>query len=317
VLHGRTSAFCCAVVCLLAGSASGTPPATLSIRTSSECPRAVDVARELGPILPATAIRVAAEARAAEGASATVDDLGEEVSIRVAGEERIIHDTARACTERARSAAVFIGLVLDPPVLPGPRNPEPAPAKVVVARPRPPHGSERSARLSIELGPLVYAALGSAREVPAALGLGGRVVWGNILGVSFGIAGSFPATFHLAAADARISTLSSDIAFRGTAYFDPLRLSGEIGPELALLFVEGVNVDNARSSIRADVGIRGAITGAWMVSRRIRAFVGLHAAFFPRQYDLDLNPSGHAGRTPPWWIGGALGIAFDVTGDLH
>jgi hypothetical protein len=241
---------------------------------------------------------------------AILEDRGEELSIRVAAEARILKDPARSCAERARSAAVFIGLTLDPPAFPA------AAAPVAPQEPRQPareHREGPALRVSVELGPLVRVApAASYREVPVLLGLGGRLVVGRTLGGSLGLGAFLPTTLRLDSADVRVVWLPLDLALRATASAGRAELSVEGGPELAWLVATGQRVENAKTSVRAEVGLRLALLASWRFGSALRGVMGLHATVFPSRYDFELSPGLHAGKTPLWWVGGSLGVAFDV-----
>ena len=84
----------------------------------------------LDRMLPRT--KVTADSGPAGASDAAVSDEGVHVRVNVAGQERSFDDGGRQCSERARHAAVFIALVVDPPSIAesrpeGPEAPPPAP----------------------------------------------------------------------------------------------------------------------------------------------------------------------------------------------
>lgn len=220
---------------------------------------------ELAPLLRHTRIVVIdSSAPAAEGVSARIDDEGDRVRIRVVNEERVFRDASRSCGERARTAAVFLGLVLDPPVLP---ETKPAPPAPPVARPAPapaPAPPEAAVPLTLHLGPMLQAApISDAAQLPLAGGFGGRLAWGRRLGLAIGAAFFLPTRLALPAADARLVWLPFDVSLRATHETGPVAFTGELGPELALLFASGEAVKNPRTSTRLEVGARGAVSLTW------------------------------------------------------
>jgi hypothetical protein len=294
------------ICALVPAIAAGAPPPHLTLTSSSECPRAADVARELGPLLPTTEIDLGGTS---DGPRAVLEDNGDELSIRIGEETRVLEDPARSCDERARSAAVFIGLVLDPPAFPAatPEEPKALPGKSG----EPPAAREQG--ISVELGPLVRVAPGAGyREVPVLFGLGGRLVVGRTLGGSLGVGAFLPTTLRLDVADVRAVWLPLDLALRATARVDRAEFSIEGGPEVAWLIAAGQGVDNGRTSVRAEVGVRLALVTALRLGSELRGVAALQATYFPSRYDFELNPGLIAGQTPAWWAGGSLGVAFDV-----
>jgi hypothetical protein len=295
--------------CLLPSLALATPPAELQLTSNSSCPAASDVAAELGPLLPRTRVLATdGSAPAAEAATASIIDEGERVRIRVATDERVFKDAGRACSERARTAAVFIGLVLDPPSFPEakptPNPPAPQPAQQQQPTPH-------AVPLTLELGPLLQAAPASdAAQLPVAGGFGGRLAWGRTLGVSAGAAFLLPTRLALPAADARLVWLPFDVAVRATREGGPVALSAELGPELALLFASGERVSNPRTSLRLEAGARGALSFTWGMSSQLGAFLTLFGVWRPKPYSFRVNPGLASGSTPSLWVGAALGLSF-------
>lgn len=298
------------LVCLLPSLAWAAPPAELRLSSNSSCPAARDVVAELGAVLPRTRVSTTDDAApATEAVTASIIDEGERVRIRVATDERVFEDAGRACGERARTAAVFIGLVLDPPSFPEAKPaPSPPPAKPAPPSPKP---ARRAVPLTLELGPLLQAAPASdAAQLPVAGGFGGRLAWGRALGVSAGAAFLLPTRLALPAADARLVWLPFDVAARATRESGPVALSAELGPELALLFASGERVSNPRTSLRLEVGARGALSFTWGMSSQFGAFFTLFGVWRPKPYSFRVNPGLPSGTTPSLWVGAALGLSF-------
>ncbi len=310
-------------LCSLPAGARASSPREVQVRASSSCPAAADVVRELGPLLPSSRVSVATEAESGDAAAlATIVDEGEAVRLRVAGQERTFRDAGRACRERARAAAVFIGLVLDPPILPEPepskppapppppppKPPEPAPKpRALLASPR----REPSLPLTLQLGPLLQVAPSSdAAQAPLAGGFGGRLAWGRGWGVSFGAAFLRTTRLSLPAADARMVWLPFDVSLRTAHELGPVVLAAELGPELALLFASGDRVKNPRTSTRLEVGARAALSLTYGMSRHLGAFVTVFGVVRPDPYELKVSPDIASGTTPPLWLGAALGLSF-------
>ena len=293
-----------------AGPAAAAAPERLQVSSNSGCPSAADVVAELAPLLPRTRVSATdGPAAASEGVSASIEDEGERVRIRVEGEERVFRDAGRSCGERARTAAVFLGLVLDPPILP---ETKPAPVRQAPLRPAPrPGGDVVPLRLTLELGPLLQAApISDAKQVPLAGGFGGRLAWGRGLGLAVGAAFLLPTRLTLPEADARLVWLPFDVSLRATHQAGPVALAGDLGPELALLFASGDRVRNPRTSTRLEVGARGAVSLTWGMSSHLGAFVTLFGIWRPKPYEFRVNPSLESGSTPPLWLGGSLGLSF-------
>ena len=293
-----------------ASSALAAPPERLTLTSNSSCPSAEEVARELTPLLPHTQVSVAEEATPSSDLRASIRDDGKKMRVRVGTDERVFSDPQRSCSERARASAVFIGLVLDPPMLPEPgpvRAPPPVPSRPAAPAPAPPEGPH----LTLELGPLLEAApISDAATVPIAGGFGSRLSWGRGLGVAIGAAFLLPTRLQLPAADARLVWLPFDVSLRASREVSPVTLAAELGPELALLFASGDRVVNPRTSTRLELGARGALSLTWGMSRHLGAFTTLFGVWRPKPYELVVNPGVHSGTTPPLWVGASLGLSL-------
>ena len=95
-----------------AGSEAPSSAAVPAIEASGSCPSAEEVSATLAPLLGSSAPK-----RPVEGA-ARVHDLGDRFEVAAAGQTGQYVDAARDCAERARVAAVFIALALNPPAAP-------------------------------------------------------------------------------------------------------------------------------------------------------------------------------------------------------
>ncbi|HVY30865.1 MAG TPA: hypothetical protein VHB79_30105 [Polyangiaceae bacterium] len=293
--------------------AAAQPPERLLLESSGSCPSAAQVGEELGPLLPHTHVETALDPAAPPPrVVAHIEDEDSAVRVRVDHQERAFRDPERACRERARTAAVFIGLVLDPPILPEvkPASPPPPPPPPPPPLPRPaarPPGTP----LTLELGPLLEAApISDAAQLPLAGGFGGRLVWGRAWGIAVGAAFLLPTRLALPAADARLVWLPFDLSLRKTYETDVISLAGELGPEAALLFVTGDRVKNPRTSTRLEVGARAALSLTWSMSQHLGAFLTLFGVYRPRPYEFKVNPDLESGSTPPLWLGASLGLSF-------
>ena len=297
------------LVCSLPSVARAAPPNDLRVSSNSSCPAARDVVAELGPLLPRTRVLPTDDAApTANAVTASIIDEGERVRVRVASEERVFKDAGRACVERARTAAVLIALVLEPPTFPD-AKPAPSPPP---PQPAPPPASPRHAvPLTFEFGPLLQAAPASdAAQLPVAGGFGGRLAWGRAWGVSAGAAFLLPTRLALPAADARLVWVPFDVALRATREAGPVALSAELGPELAMLFASGERVNNPRTSLRLEAGARGALSLTWGMSSQLGAFFTLFGVWRPKPYSFRVNPGLPSGTTPSLWVGAALGLSF-------
>jgi hypothetical protein len=318
-LLARASRF--SLLAALASSAApalAAPPEVLRLKSSSTCPSVAEVRRELGPLLPRTRVEANARSEDSEPAAdgeerieATIADEGESIRVEVAREQRVLRDPQRSCSERARAVAVFIALVLDPPVLsfePKPRPPAPPPAP-----PAPTSPVKEGAPLTLELGPVLeMAPLSDAAQLPIAGGFGGRLAWGRGVAASFGAGLLLPTRLQLPEADARLVWLPFDVSLRVSHPIGAVRLAAELGPELALLFASGEAVKNPRTSTRLEVGARLAGSLTWDMSTHLGAFLTVFSLWRPQPYEFRVEPDLESGTTPPLWLGASLGLSLST-----
>jgi hypothetical protein len=134
-----------ALVLALASSAAAAraerPAVAIDGAASASCPAPEAVAREIASLLPSRRVLLGP---AEPGAVAVrVVDLGGRYLVEVGehgaarGVERRFDDAARRCAERARAAAVFVTLALEPPALAPGDEPEPAAPAPPSATPAP------------------------------------------------------------------------------------------------------------------------------------------------------------------------------------
>jgi hypothetical protein len=296
-----------------APAAAAAPPSSLMLTSSSSCPSVAEVRRELGPLLPRTRVETAARPDDGERqVAATIADQGDSIRVEVADEQRVLRDPQRSCSERARAVAVFIALVLDPPVLSF-GEPKPRPAAVTPLAAPPASTVKEGAPLTLELGPVLeMAPFSDATHVPIAGGFGGRLAWGRGVAVSFGAGLLLPTRLQLPQADARLVWLPFDVSARISHPLGTVRLSAELGPELALLFASGEGVKNPRTSSRLEAGARLAGSLTWDMSRHLGAFLTVFSLWRPRPYEFRVTPDLESGSTPPLWLGASLGLSLST-----
>src|SRR5882672_4276079 len=136
-------------IALWAATAHGAARASLRIAGDVRaCPAPSQVAAVLGTLLRGT--KIAGTSGLPGPDDASVSDEGSKFRVEIAGRERVFDDAERDCTERARQAAVFVALVLDPPLVADRSAAEPPrekPAPVVASQ-----RSRSGPSLDLELG---------------------------------------------------------------------------------------------------------------------------------------------------------------------
>jgi hypothetical protein len=282
---------------------AGPPPSLRIVGDERACPSPGQVGGFLAPLLPSSKLSTS-------GGAAALDDvaiLDEGGSFRVvaAGQERSFVDVGRQCLDRARHAAVFVALALDPPAVSNAKAslaPERAEAPVEL----PPVPSSPS--LDLEFGGMVQSAPGAAtRDAARAGGVAARVRWGRGLHLSGGL-GFLPGTLHFQTADAQVLWFPIDVALGLNLRSGSYEIAGDVGPAITVVGVTGQGLEGARRQWRVEPGARaGAVARAW-ISERFGVFLSAHATAFPWPYPVVVDPDGSVGSTPWLWWGGSLGI---------
>jgi hypothetical protein len=276
-----------------------------AIETTGSCPSAEAVSATIAPLLGALAAR-----RWAEG-TVRVDDLGDRFEVAAAGQNGQYLDAARDCSERARVAAVFIALALNPPAAPttprveaGP--PAAAPGAEAV-------GSAWWVRLALA-GRIEHSPTDDGRSSPpaslgaelgAALGKAafGMSVAGGVLAPTVVTFGSVPvreqrSPFRVAA----VGRLKVGSRFE---------LGGELGLSFVLLRLRGEDLDTIEPATRLDVGGRAALAlTLWPLASNWAPFLALHGEYFPRPYEFEVGPLGQIGSTNRLWVGASAGVSW-------
>ncbi|HEY5452468.1 MAG TPA: hypothetical protein VIQ54_27115 [Polyangia bacterium] len=270
-----------------------------SVAVTGDCPGAEAVTAALRSAL-------GSDAKVGVSEPPRVSDQGDRFSVAAAGQVQQYADPGRDCEERARAAAVFIALALNPPLAP----PGPAPTVRDAPAPPPPPASARWLDLAVAAradggpGQAVGPAIGA--EIHAAAGWRwlGVAATAGILAPSEGTYSSitvrqqrFPLSLAL--------TARRDVSQR-------LAIAGAAGAALVPLTVRATAIDGGPSSTRLDAGIRLAFELRFRATPRLAPFVDLHAEFFPRAYELQVDPLGTIGSTGRFWLGVSAGVAFEA-----
>jgi hypothetical protein len=245
-----------------------------------------------------------------------VSDQGDRFSVAVRGQTRQFVDPARDCDERARAAAVFIALALNPPVLP----PGPAPVvrdgaaqQVVLPAPAPTPTSERW----IDLAAAARLDGGTASASSAAIGFEARAAVGwRWLGVAATAGVLAPTESHFSAVTVRQQRFPLSVAVTAQHRAGSrLAVAGAVGAALVPLTLRGEGLDGGSQATRLDAGVRLAVELRIRATPRLAPFVDLHAEIFPRAYQLDVDPLGTVGSTGRLWVGVSAGLSFAVSAD--
>ncbi len=276
-----------------------------AIETSGSCPSAEQVSATIAPLLGSSAAR-----RWAEGA-VRVDDLGDRFELAAAGQTRQYLDTARDCSERARVAAVFIALALNPPAAPTtPRVEAGPPAAAPGANAG---GSAWWVRLALG-GRIEHSPTEDGRSSPAA-SLGAEL--GAALGKrAFGVSVAGGALAPTVVTFGSVPVREQRSPFRVAAVVRQMvggrfELGGELGLSVVLLRLRGEDLDTIDPATRLELGGRAALgLTLWPLASNWAPFLAIHGEYFPRPYEFEVGPLGRIGSTNRLWVGASAGVSW-------
>ena len=272
------------------------PSAGLQVHVASDsCPSASLLREKLEPLLDDELgeIQVSHSLLMRPGfMQADVRDLGQRYVVELEGKRREIDDAAHDCVERARVAAVFLALNLQP-------------------------GPARTARSDgLRAGLSLHGAAVYAPKISEATGGGALGFWlqssGLRLELSLGAYAPVDVPLRAYAALQPTASVMRLPILLGLSYvFEAGRLRFGPGAGLALeLFrIHGERAEHPQTALRidpgllisADVGIQ--LTEAWSVGLRLT----LEA--LAKAYALKLDRSETLGRTPRLWLSAGLGLS--------
>ena len=282
-------------------------PAVLYLDAQGACPQSDTIRRQLGPLLPDTEVVLAA---AEPGRAARVVDAGLSFTIDVAGARRQIREPARDCVERARIAAVFIALALDPPMIPARQEAASVVPLVAAASPAP----EPQRQVSLLFGGRFSAALTSAEGNVLGVGpLLGAAIGQSNWEVAAAASLLTPYTLRFERGSVRMIRAPIELGYRVLGRTGAV--TGYLGAGVAadLLRVTGVSFERSASALRLDLGVRGTFGVRHAVSSSWAVFAEVAGAFFPRPYRFELEPTGAVGTAPSTWL--ALSFGAMLHGD--
>jgi hypothetical protein len=275
----------------------------------SSCPRPSAVWDELVTLVPQG--RLAAHLRAVAGGKTPlveIVDLGVPYRIIAAGQVREYRDESRDCGYRARIAAVFVALAIDPAELPAelPAQPAPTPAPPPVA---PPLVAAPAPRARLDLGATVVGGLGPDDHVGQ---IGAELRWSagrRRLGPEAGVTALLPVDNTVGGVRLRQWRLPIDAGVRARSLGPRFERYGEIGVSAALLSERALDLTNPRSQTGIEVGLHVGV-GVHAARARLSPFAALSGELVPVPPTVFALPAGALGHTPLFWIGATAGLSL-------
>ncbi len=271
----------------------------------STCPRPDAVWNELLTLVP----RERLEARlrtVAHGKTPEVEivDLGVPYRIIAAGQVRAYRDESHDCAYRARIAAVFVALAIDPAELvmpPPPPPPQPPPPALPIEGPPP--------LTRLELGAAALAGIGPDDRTGQ---IGAELRWavgGRRIGPEAGVLLLLPVDNTIGGVRLRQWRLPLDVGVRARMAGPRVERYGELGISAALLSERALDLPSPKSQTALELGLRIAV-GLHATRGRFGPFAALAAVLVPVPPTVFALPAGTLGQTPLLWIGATAGASL-------
>jgi hypothetical protein len=238
-------------------------------------------------------------------------DLGDAFEVTASGQVQRYADAAHDCAERARVAAVFVALAMNPPALEPPRPPPPA-VQPQQAQPAP---DREQSWLSLGVAARLDGDIGGGSDATNGASPGGEIdvaIGRGSLGIEAS-AGAVTSTENTIGSvqvkQQRFPcSLSASVRRKATAH---LEVGAALGASLTPFTLQGQGLDTTLPVTRFDAGARLALE-LRVAARALTPFASLHFEYFPRTYEIAVAPLGNIGTTAPIQIGLSLGVAFEA-----
>lgn len=304
-------------------SSGSTAPALVDpVVGESLCPLPDAIWQELVTLVPRERLIARLRGPSKPNASIQIEDLGAMFRVSVLNKVREYREEARECAYRAKVAALFAALIIDPtalinaglcerpPCSPPPEPAPPTPIETPVPPPAPAPPPLPMVRL--ELSPTFVTGLG-VQDLAAH--------WGGVLRVAvgrspvvpvLGAAALWPADTNVGGVRLRQWRLPVDLGIRATLASSSLDFYGELGLAFALLSERALDLASAKTQIGIELGGRISL-GARLARRTgLTPFISLQAEFLPDPPRVFALPEGVAGRTPYVWMGACAGASWGI-----
>jgi hypothetical protein len=267
------------------------------IAGDSRCPTPADVWTALQGLVPAPRLGLTGDGRP------TVLDEGSAYRVLLGERARAYHDPARDCAERARVAAIFLALALEPADA---ARPEPEAAVAPPAADRP----ARSLTL-LEISARGDAGLAAGRKEGEG-GLSVRVAHGGALQWAAGTSVTWPRDTLVGGVRLNQWRLPFDLGLRAQRDAGTLAPFVEGGLMAALVSARAPDLASPRAARAFEWGVRAAlgVRGRWWP--RLSPLAALHAEWIPRPSAIVALPRGDLGHTPWLWLGASAGLSWGL-----
>ncbi len=278
---------------------------------TSRCPRPDAVWNELVTLVPPERLETRLRA-VTSGKTPLVEliDLGVPYRILAAGQVREYRDESRDCAYRARIAAVFVALAIDPAQLPAqPAMPTPAPQAAPPPVPQAALEELPTPRARLDLGATIVGGLGPEDHVGQ---VGAELRWSagrHRLGPEAGVTALLPVDNSVGGVRLRQWRLPVDAGVRARSVGPRFERYGELGISAALLSERALDLASSRSQTGIEIGLRLAV-GVHASRARLAPFAALSGELVPAPPAIFALPAGTVGHTPIFWIGATAGASL-------
>jgi len=297
---------------------SETPPPD-PVTGASLCPLPSAVWQELVTLVPPEHLISRLQGSAKAGASIQVEDLGATFRVSVLDKVREYREEARDCAHRAKEAALFAGLIIDPAALLNtasceqpPCPPVPTPAPPVSAEPEILPAPPPRPWVRLEISPTLVTGLG-VQERAVHWGGAFRIAMGRgSVAFVLGSAALWPAQTHIGGLRLWQWRLPADLGVRATLPGSRIDFYAEASLAVALISERALDLAASRSRMGVEFGGRVSL-GARLARQAGRTpFVSLQSEYFPDPPSVFALPEGVAGQTPRVWIGACAGVSWGI-----
>jgi len=292
---------------------ASTPPAPPVMSADGVCPDQTAVWSELGTLVPRERFQARLREVGGAGPAIAVADLGASYRVTAAGRVRLYRDEARDCAERARVAALFIGLAIDPAdtvaaAAPPPAPPTPQQARPSPTRPLPP--PETPPLLEVQVGPAFDVGLGSGNTGFAPAGLVGLAVGRGVVAALVAIAADLPA--DASAGSVRVRQWRAPVSVGVRARLARARVEpyAELGLAAGPIVARGRDVVSPSTAVSLELGVAAAL--GVRLGGRTGGFLVARGELVPDPPEVFAFPAGAAGHTARFWIGAAAGVSLEA-----
>ncbi len=296
---------------------------TMAQTVTAVCPSEAEFREALAKLAPQRAEGFDFEAASR---SARVEDLGTRYRVSIDGQAREYDDGERDCERRARTAAIYVALVLWPadeepepteaappetaPPQPEP-PPEPAPAPAAQPQPKTPNSPQtpKAPQFWLEGAGVVELGLVASAPLQVLTQIGLEQQFGSHFGaIAYAAWPVLPATIDVGPAQSELARAPLGLGVRYGWDVAGVRAAWQAAVAANWIRVQRRDGEGRDSALEPAVstGLVLALRGS------VAPQLGLHLQFVPSPHQVALTPTGVVGENPALWAGASLGLAFGL-----